>query len=824
MAETPDISSSTNRPDVVSNSSLTQKIQSEIESLKILAIFNDFYNRYECFRVKVNAIYQKHKSDESTGKQVFRGLANTGDFIAKGLFGGKTDPRLIANFVFYNYWLEAAEAWPPCAQKINSNKKTKEPKPIKPSEANNVTVPFSRPFDDRIERLLVYSADSNANFQNATATAVMPFDTRFMDAATFGYLISEEGIKNTMPAEKQQSESAGIEEYWKSEKKRLGNDPYYMGVKSLINTYSLTRLYGSNGGSYLVDKKGERKWYEIDGNESNEIGYSKVPSTTSIINWGEGDPYGRTPYHFTDFVFCKYWGIIPNNRMITLRRYPAPIVDNLNFPTMDGNTSSGTSDKTEGNKETILKETANKNAITKAEGGSNKKINFPPMATVITYFGEETGNTLSSILKFTTGMTWGESEAAVHDTALTANPNADAGAGGLNAGLTSFAKILNVTSGNYNVAAGMNKEQLPPDPYSDGPYDNRVIGPVNAITKVKKRERGIEYTNPISLVFEYTARPIGGINSKAVLLDILSNFLLVGSVNAMFWGGQHRFVGQPQAYPFIGGKKGMDAWYRGDAIGFGKETIKTFATEGSQSANLFGDFFNSLMGLFKGANLKDLFGGGIKTDPNSKGLGSNQLIKNITSNIMAERSNGQVPYLMGHKALLTGEPVGEWHLTVGNPLNPIALIGNLICQNMEVEFGDELGPDDFPLNIKITVNLDHGMARDRDGIQSMFNRGQGRIYSLPDNFAGSADFETKVDRFTGDRTKTGRVKTRYGGSSAGVNYKGYVTEPSNNSKPSVWSRLPFATVSDDHMANFRENIHARSEFRSVTWISEKSLK
>jgi hypothetical protein len=43
-----------------------------------------------------------------------------------------------------------------------------------------------------------------------------------------------------------------------------------------------------------------------------------------------------------------------------------------------------------------------------------------------------------------------------------------------------------------------------------------------------------------------------------------------------------------------------------------------------------------------------------------------------------------MPSIEGMRALLTGEPVGNWHLTVGNPLNPMMVIGNLICTGMKV--------------------------------------------------------------------------------------------------------------------------------------------
>jgi hypothetical protein len=100
--------------------------------------------------------------------------------------------------------------------------------------------------------------------------------------------------------------------------------------------------------------------------------------------------------------------------------------------------------------------------------------------------------------------------------------------------------------------------------------------------------------------------------------------------------------------------------------------------------------------------------------------------------------------------ILVGEPVGEWHLTIGNPLNPIMVIGNLICKSMKVDWEEELGPDDFPIGFKVSYTLEHAMARDSDAIQSMFNRGMGKFYTLPDYISTSSDRVTYVDKFTKD--------------------------------------------------------------------------
>jgi hypothetical protein len=78
--------------------------------------------------------------------------------------------------------------------------------------------------------------------------------------------------------------------------------------------------------------------------------------------------------------------------------------------------------------------------------------------------------------------------------------------------------------------------------------------------------------------------------------------------------------------------------------------------------------------------------------------------------------------------MLSGYPTGDWHLVVGNPLNPIAMIGNLVCTNVRITFGDDLGPDDFPTELKATYTLQPGRQRHRGDYESMFNRGNGRLY------------------------------------------------------------------------------------------------
>ena len=94
-------------------------------------------------------------------------------------------------------------------------------------------------------------------------------------------------------------------------------------------------------------------------------------------------------------------------------------------------------------------------------------------------------------------------------------------------------------------------------------------------------------------------------------------------------------------------------------------------------------------------------------------------------------------------SLLTGDPTGQWHVTIGNPLNPIAVIGNLACTDTKVNFEGAMGVQDFPERMVVEVTLKPGRPRDKAEIESMFNSGRGRFYIQPDD--GTADINRSQD-------------------------------------------------------------------------------
>lgn len=558
-----------------------------------------------------------------------------------------------------------------------------------------------------------YQTKSNENEQRITDN-LNPFDPRLIfgiDKKT-GAVVYSMSAQNEhplidgfiFPDEKNRAYQKSGYEISDDEAKSRAKEFY--GVPSIFNPNAYINLQGAGGygkNKYILEKENAIRWYnasEPTYGDGSGVQPSSAPTVTEIIAWSSNPKNAyKFPYKFTDFAFCKWWKKIPNNYMITLRRYPYPINDSV--------TSSD-------------------------EAAGNVKLeNLKPISTMITFLGEESGNKISSILgTISTGLNWGEAKAQVWEV------NTQVGEQNINNPGALTAKIAGFLQSG---AAGYKDEIRPPvplDPYSNGPYANRVLGPLNVINSTKKRETGLVFEHSISLVFEYSLRSIGSINTKAAGLDIISNAMLMGSATAPFWGGANRYMPAADTGgldPFLGGKAGRSAWLNGNPEGF----FNALKEQYTDILSNISEIFNQITGISSIDSLQQI----------AAGAGSA-----VIKDYMKLTTTKTKSIVEGIHSILTGAPVGEWHVCVGAPQNPMMMMGNMICTKISLDFSDELGPDDFPTEIKITVELDHGMPRDRDGIESMFNKGRGRIYSLPKGYeesissAGLSDIDRSTNK------------------------------------------------------------------------------
>lgn len=401
-------------------------------------------------------------------------------------------------------------------------------------------------------------------------------------------------------------------------------------------------------------------------------------------------------YNWSDFLYAKYYGRIPNNYMITLRRFPYPVTDNI----ID-------------------------NVVTDSKTGNLISGDQPDLARAITWMSEQTGNKLSDILKFTTKLQWQEIESTIQT--ITSNNQGIQGSKFIGIGTTgitgagaarssALSSFFTLGSGQTTASARQLEANSGYDPLSNT-YPNYVQGPINVIKKINIRDAGLEFDHDFELKFHYSLRSIGDVDPKMAMLDMMTNLLVLTYNTAPFFGGATRYIGNGKFGKPLGDHEKLAA---GDVTGFLKSVVNDI---GNAISNVFGDGkggFN-LSSVLKG--IGDIAGdmlGGI-------------LSKELNTPQQAQAAN----------AFLTGDPTGQWHLTIGNPFNPICMIGNLILKETVWEFGGALSRHDFPTELTVTIKLAPGRPRDSADIESMFNAGRGRFYYAPKGLDDVLNLEGK---------------------------------------------------------------------------------
>ena len=451
---------------------------------------------------------------------------------------------------------------------------------------------------------------------------------------------------------------------------------------SIANKYALFNFQGFYGN--LESSQRENFTDKPDNPLMGGVDANQV-SLPRIINFFE-EKYPKIGYKPSDFLYSKYYKKIPVNHLITLRRFPTPIPDNIYKYSV------------------------------RPKDSESEEIDATQLAgvTAITYLGETAGNTLEELLKMSFGLNYKDLKADFE----AVDKGASGGGytqqpfynkiGGVGRAIADSAK--DVSSGAkfraQNGAGSSTADRL------GTTYANFVLGPVNVVDKVIIRDRGINFQNDMKLTFEYELKSLSYINPKIAMIDVISNMLTMTTNNAQFFGGGHRYYGSA----------GYVASQFGDP-----ELLR-----GGNFSGYMGSVVNDVENGFKG-----LFGdqeGGFSANSFVDGL--KKVGKNLLGNMMGGFLGSQVGGQTGTtatKAFISGDPTGDWHITVGNPLNPIVMMGNMICDNSTMTLGQGLGYDDFPMEVKFEIDMKHAKPRDKGDIENMFNAGKGRIYASAQN-------------------------------------------------------------------------------------------
>lgn len=498
------------------------------------------------------------------------------------------------------------------------------------------------------------------------------------------------------------------------------------GMSDSSGTYQLERHSDSSGASPDFQGFGDSVSTII--NEFKEFGEAREsvenPTASEIIKWAvlnantnsdDGAVQTPVPYTPTDFIWCKYYGKVPNNRLVTLRRYPFPIEDDIRI-----------------------------------------KTDFSPpvpIAQAVTWYGNDIGNELNKIINLSWGLNWKKlPPTEVND--LTGNEirldEALDVAGVKDDRVRDIVRAMMVTNGGDSIdmakLSGYDEsiQEYIRNAYgANGPYWNRILGPVNVVNETYIRNRGMAWQNDIVLKFEYSLRSYGGINPKIAFLDLLTNFLSLTYNTASFWGGAVRYFERTGVT--IDGLGMENDILAGDVEGAIYNGLEMMRAQGAANLESVIETARNLVAGGKTSvdpevqeasrELKSEFreqGKGI-TQQRVGETGADISKAGLVGRYFSQKLGNLMRKPLSFRSILDGRAIGEWHLVVGNPMNPMAMIGNLICRSVSMNVGETLGVDDFPTEFSFTVTLAHGRPRAKQDLESIFNLGNGAMSfsSLP---------------------------------------------------------------------------------------------
>ena len=446
-------------------------------------------------------------------------------------------------------------------------------------------------------------------------------------------------------------------------------------VRSKFNRWSLFKTENIAGKSGVGKSSNKNEMSSALYGGPNSV--QNNPSARNIVNYAKGTGSGvganatslGFDYDLADFIQCEHYGAISNNYMLTLRRFPYPVSDDIISPKTFDNT------------------------------GKAVDAHQPDIARAITWLSPALGNDIKEIFKFKVGYNWKDVESQMQE--ITQSKGNRGALGASIDGSPLLSAIEAGLNGRSAEETAIIKDRGAGFDPTKETYPNKVFGPYNVIKSVLAREQGIKFEQDFTLTFHYDIRGYGNTSPKAAFMDTLSNLLALTYSNAPFWGGATRYLGSGSVGKPFGDYNKLRS---GDYSGF-LGSLK--------------DQFMSMTGLSGGID-------GVK-----KAFGDGKVLDNIVGGGLMKLFNGPQGATIA-AAFISGDPTGQWHLTVGNPMAPMMVIGNLAMQDAQFEFEGPLGYEDFPSKLKVTITLKPGRPRDKGEIESMFNAGRGRMYLQPE--------------------------------------------------------------------------------------------
>ena len=464
---------------------------------------------------------------------------------------------------------------------------------------------------------------------------------------------------------------------------------------------------------------------------------------TSLVGQQEAiSELGVAKYRYIDFMFCRDLGKIPNNHLLTLRKFTRPVGDNINTRLPKSDTPYNFNQSMDVGR-----------LVTWFGNGDNK------LEDIIKYNYAATFKQFDSKVDVVDSQEDEESTGIIGKIVNTINPRYNQAMSQGRTGAHNFisqlgGRYLSTSYANFGRGGQYDRHDI------FGMYDHhKVYEPKNTIQSTHVYEGKLTFSQEFTIKFSYKLRAYDNINPRAAFLDLIGNILAVTYRSGTFWGGSRMFRGAP---PNKVGTAKVNAFLD-----------RTFDTLGGIGNNLLsgnldiGGTLGSIWGAVKQIasdafnTAKSLALGNTSTKGKSPLQVIGAIVKHtgLWSGVQGMIKNGLGrPAVYALDSLLTGDNVGLWHLTIGNPRNPIMSIGNLIIDKSEITQSGPLGLDDFPTDLMVSVSLKHGRPRDSAEIQKMYTKGSGPIYTPLGAKAASNFYKLTSTKYSANITTDAKDK------------------------------------------------------------------